>query len=131
MIIWLSKEVKLAFDSWHADVVNNRPAPHTGAILRIWLDTKLIDCVWLQFVNDCIACWTGLVVPLPVLLTVTHCVVSENKTQNKQNNSHTMHPLMITSGGMMQEVQGEYDATVVIFFHFLFSETLRANDAIN
>lgn len=42
-----------------------------------------------------------------------------------------MHPLMITSGGMMQEVQGEYDATVVIFFHFLFSETSRANDAVN
>lgn len=31
----------------------------------------------------------------------------------------------------MHEVQGEYEATVVIFFHFLFSKTLRANYTVN
>lgn len=62
-----------------ADVVNDRLAPQSSAIFGVGLDTKLIDCVGLQTVNDRVTSWAGLVVPLPVLLTITHCVVSEQK----------------------------------------------------
>lgn len=60
-----------------ADVVNNRLAPHSSAVLGARLDTKLINSVGLQIVNDCLTSWAGLVVPLPVPFTITHCVVSE------------------------------------------------------
>lgn len=65
--------------------MNNWFAPHSVAIFRAGLDTKLIDCVGLQVVNDRVARWAGLVVPLPVPLTITHRVVSEPKTKMEQN----------------------------------------------
>lgn len=66
-----------------ADVVDDWLAPQSSAILRVGLDTKLIDCVGPQIVNDRVTSWAGLVVPLPVPLSITHRVVSETKT--KQN----------------------------------------------
>lgn len=57
--------------------MNDWLAPHASAIFGAGLDTKLIHCVGLQIVNDRVTRWAGLVVPLPVLLTITHCVVSE------------------------------------------------------
>lgn len=66
--------------------MNDRLAPLSSAIFRAGLDTKLIDGVGLQVVNDCVTGWAGLVVPLPVPLTITHCVVSEPMTEKKINN---------------------------------------------
>lgn len=86
-IMW-EPHVKRTLDAPCADVVNDRLAPHASAILRAGLDAELIDRVGLQIVNDRVASRAGLVVPLPAPLTVTHCVVSEPKTeQHKHINS--------------------------------------------
>lgn len=60
--------------------MNDRLAPHSSAVLGVGLDAELIDCVGLQVVNDRVASRAGLVVPLPVPLTITHRVVSILKT---------------------------------------------------
>lgn len=67
-----------------ADVVDDRLAPHSSAILGVGLHAELVDCVGPQVVNDRVAGRAGLVVPLPVPLTITHRVVSEPKTSETE-----------------------------------------------
>lgn len=71
------KEILHTLDACSADVVKHGFAPGSNAIFRIRLDSKLIDGMGLQIVNDRVTRWAGLVVPLPVLLTVTNRIVSE------------------------------------------------------
>lgn len=65
--------------------MNDRLAPGSGSVLGAGLDIELIHCVGLQIVNDGVARRAGLVVPLPVPLPITHCVVSAAKDRAEQN----------------------------------------------
>lgn len=71
------KEILQTLEACSADVVKHGFAPGSGAIFRIRLDSKLVDGMGLQIVNDRVTRRAGLVVPLPVLLTVTNRIVSE------------------------------------------------------
>lgn len=81
-----NNNIKLTLYAPCADVVNDRPAPHSSGVLSVRLDTKLVDHVGLQIVDDRVTRRAGLVVPLPVLLTIPHSIVSE--TKKKDNRAH-------------------------------------------
>lgn len=57
-------------------------APHPSAVFGAGLDSKFIDCVGLQIVDDCVFSRACLVVPLPVLLAITYRVMSKQRTCN-------------------------------------------------
>lgn len=62
--------------------MNDRLAPHPSAIFGAGLDSKFIDRVGLQIVDDCVFSRARLVIPLPVLLPVADRVVSGQRTFN-------------------------------------------------
>lgn len=67
--------------------MDNWLAPHSAAFLVVGSDTKLVGRVGLQVIDDHVAGGAGLLSPLPVPLTVTHCVVP-GSTQIEHNIVH-------------------------------------------
>ena len=52
-------------------------APGARPVRPIGLHTKLIGCVGFEVIDDRVAGGAGLVVPLPVSLTITHRVMPD------------------------------------------------------
>lgn len=59
----------------HVGVMDHWLAPFAGAVFVAGLHSELICCVWLEFIDHRVAGGAGLVVPLPVLLTVANRVM--------------------------------------------------------
>lgn len=62
-------------------------APRSGLLLRAGLNTEFVNGVGLEMVNDRVTRRASLVVPLPVSLPVTHCVVSGPKTERSKGDA--------------------------------------------
>lgn len=89
-----------------ADIVNDRLAPRSSAVFGVGLDSKFIDCVWLQVVNDRVFSGARLIVPLPVLLPVTHRVVSGQRMFNT-NEKVKRNPLGGVHCRLLQNTAGK------------------------
>lgn len=85
-----------------AGVVNHWIAPLSTPFFGDGLDPKLINCVWLQIVNDCVTSWTRLIVPLLVLLTIAHSVVSEQRGKTTWTQQPSTHNIQVISSTDLQ-----------------------------
>lgn len=54
----------------HVGVVKDWFAPHAAAIVLVGANSKLVRGVGFQVVDDRVARWTGLIIPLPVPLPI-------------------------------------------------------------